>query len=850
MPFAWRLAAAVPLLGLLLAWPSLSTVSGQTLGSEFQVNTYTTNSQIRPSVAMDAAGNFVVAWASYDQDGSDSGVFAQLFDAAGVPRGAEFRVNTYTTGRQSFPSVAMDASGNFMVTWDGYDQDGSGVGVFAQRFNAAAARLGGEFRVNTFTPYAQRLASAALAPSGSFVVAWGSSGSQDGSGYGVFAQRFDAAGLPLGAEFQVNTYTPNNQERPSLAMDPNGNFVVAWHQYGTNGIFAQRFDGAGVRLGAEFRVNTDTAGQQGSPAVAMDASGNFVVAWHDTTDAGSPGADSSVSAGLFDASGVPRGMEFQVNSYTTGFQWFPSAAMDASGNFVIVWSSEQDEGGTFAQRFNAAGGRVGPEFQANTYTTGSQSWSSLAMDPSGNFVVAWESQLQDGSAAGVFARRFERAPSLAIGDVALAEGNAGLTAATFSVTLLPASDQTVTVVHATASGTATAGSDFISSSGTLTFDPGVTTRTIDVLVVGDSLDEPTAGGPSESFSVILAAATNAVLSDSQGQGTILNDDAAAGPPALDPVPGGAVTVGGVTTLTGANFTAGTRIKLFVNAGGSIDDVSGSDGFTPSAFTFNSLTWDVLPTIPLGQGFASVFVVNTDQGFATSNVQPALLFGDPADNIPTIAAIGGRSLASTLDPGIPVAHADTVVASGLTVAIAGTGFNDPGVNLFAAPDVGADPAPTATPCPVANYGPFFPAGTSTSLQVNLPAVPAGPANFQAVNSPYAVEGRSNSVSAVLGARPGITSVSVSGNEVTVSGTGFSCLSVINLFNLQGAVVVNLGGLAGSSQRAIPLQFISAAELRFSVPAGAVAGPAFVEVLNPPFIPFSSSGDDPEGAFTIP
>jgi hypothetical protein len=75
-------------------------------------------------------------------------------------------------------------------------------------------------------------------------------------------------------------------------------------------------------------------------------------------------------------------------------------------------------------------------------------------------------------------------------------------------------------------------------------------------------------------------------------------------------------------------------------------------------------------------------------------------------------------------------------------------------------------------------------------------------------------------------------------------------VINLFNLQGSDVVNLGGLTGGGQRVIPLQFISSQELRFVRPAGAVAGAAFVEVLNPPFIPFSSSGNDPQGAFTFP
>jgi S-layer family protein len=106
------------------------------VGNEFLVNTYTTNDQFANfgQVAHDARGNFVVTWHG-EGDGSGYGSFAQRFTASGAPRGAEFRVNTYTTNRQLFPSVASDPVGNFVVDWDGVGgQDGSDFGVFAQRF--------------------------------------------------------------------------------------------------------------------------------------------------------------------------------------------------------------------------------------------------------------------------------------------------------------------------------------------------------------------------------------------------------------------------------------------------------------------------------------------------------------------------------------------------------------------------------------------------------------------------------------------------------------------------------------------------------------------------------------------
>jgi hypothetical protein len=84
-------------------------------GPEFQVNTYTTNWQYFPSVAMDDGGNFVVAWSSHRQDGSSSGVFGQRFSADGTTVGGEFQVNTYTTSAQYNPQVASDSDGDFVV---------------------------------------------------------------------------------------------------------------------------------------------------------------------------------------------------------------------------------------------------------------------------------------------------------------------------------------------------------------------------------------------------------------------------------------------------------------------------------------------------------------------------------------------------------------------------------------------------------------------------------------------------------------------------------------------------------------------------------------------------------------
>ncbi len=117
-------------------------------------------------------------------------------------------------------------------------------------------------------------------------------------------------------------------------------------------------------------------------------------------------------------------------------------------------------------------------------------------------------------------------PAIAISDVSLAEGNAGQTAFVFTVRLTEASSREVSIKYSTANGTAKTGNgDFVGKSGTLKFAPGETTKTITVLVNGDSRRES-----DEQFFVNLRGARNATIIDAKGIGTILNDDLFLPPP--------------------------------------------------------------------------------------------------------------------------------------------------------------------------------------------------------------------------------------------------------------------------------------------------------------------------------
>ena len=152
------------------------------------MNTTTAKEQEFSSVAMDAPGNFVVTWSSKDQDGTTGGFTRSAYDAAGAAQGAEFQVNTYTTNEQMHPSVAMDADGDFVITWTSKDQDGNGWGIYARQYTAAGVAKGGETLVNTTTSGDQEYSSVAMDAKGGFVVVW--TGNGPGDSLGVFGQRF------------------------------------------------------------------------------------------------------------------------------------------------------------------------------------------------------------------------------------------------------------------------------------------------------------------------------------------------------------------------------------------------------------------------------------------------------------------------------------------------------------------------------------------------------------------------------------------------------------------------------------------------------------------------------------
>jgi hypothetical protein len=404
-----RRALSSGLSSIVIAAAIAGTATAQpvAVGVELQVNTYTTSNQSRPRVALDADGDFVVAWQSNPQDGGYGGVFAQRFAAAGTPVGLEFQVNGHTPQNQSRPNVALEANGDFVIAFESAGQDGSGYGLFVRRYDSAGTLLDVEFLVNTYTEGLQANGGLASDDDGDFIVTWTS---LQGTAYlGVFAQRYSSAGTAQSGEFEVNGPFTASKSGPAVAMDADGDFVVVWQTSNLDGngggVFGQRFASSGAPRGVEFQVNQYTLNTQHDPQVAMDNDGDFVVVWASLI---LDGQNEGVLARRFGSSGAPLTDEFVVNSFTLDDQQVAAVAAEADGDFIVTWRDDVHDGdvtGVFARRFSSSGTPQAVQFQVNSYTTGAQSSAWLDFDSDGDFVFVWQS-VHDGAGTGVFAQRF------------------------------------------------------------------------------------------------------------------------------------------------------------------------------------------------------------------------------------------------------------------------------------------------------------------------------------------------------------------------------------------------------------------------------------------------------------
>ena len=406
----YRTAALVPA----LAFAVVGTLAAQLapLGVERAVNTTTAGSQFAPAVAGEPGGPYLVVWQSSVQDGSGAGVYARLFDPAGSALTGEIHVAATSAGDQITPAVAWSPTGTFLVAWASNGQDGSSYGIYARRLQAASGQLlGDEFQVNVTTAGGQ-LAPRVAAQGDRFYVVWSGVGAS-GDTNDIFGRGFAAAGSggATTGEVRLNAIVSGHQVQPAVAAAGSG-LVVVWASDGVDGsgfgVRARRFDGALSALSPDIAVPENTLFDQSAPAVAGFADGGFAVAWQRALqEIGSTiGPQPVISLRRFSGN-VASGPELQVQAAVSHRHESPAIVGDGEQAVTVAWQEHDLVSGdkqVVASRFDSANVPLVLDFPLSSQAAGDQ--IAPALSGSSRLVAVWASFGQDGSSFGVYARRF------------------------------------------------------------------------------------------------------------------------------------------------------------------------------------------------------------------------------------------------------------------------------------------------------------------------------------------------------------------------------------------------------------------------------------------------------------
>ncbi len=289
-----------------------------------------------PSVAIDDQGRFVVAWMR-KLDGGVYCVMGRVYGADGAPQGGAFTVNPRDAWRSdaqfndaTYPDVAMDASGNFAVAYE-YAYSPNDRDIWVRHYNAQGSQV-----VNvSFSSRDERGPSIAMTPGGDFIVAWAKRNGSPPYDYDIHAARFRADRSRLGAEMPIAT-GPNSEVAPDVAVNYWGEAVIVYQIQTdvTNWDVLARRVSTGNAVSLPISIGTGPRNEL-NPTVAMYRwGGDFLVAFDDQNYA----TPSSFGVTLVSVSSQnTRRWAYSYFTYDQ-YGSYPSVSLDASGNFLTSFT--------------------------------------------------------------------------------------------------------------------------------------------------------------------------------------------------------------------------------------------------------------------------------------------------------------------------------------------------------------------------------------------------------------------------------------------------------------------------------------------------------------------------------
>jgi hypothetical protein len=360
------------------------TLGGQDyLRIEARANTFTSSSQVSPSLTFLDDSSVIVAWESRRQEEGSYGVYAQRFNAVGKRTGGEVHLNTTERSTQWKPGVAVAGNGDVWCGWESFLQDGSRFGCLARKFDAALEPKSGEVLVDT-DGYGDQVALRMVPrKEGGFFALWTGPG---GEGYRSKAMMrcFDAQGEAEGPALLLDECTALEERLVCAEALPQGGFVAVWpamdQEWKPAGIRARFFDERGAALGEPSWI---AEGRGLEPDVATLPGGGFAAAWLEA------GADRyAVRVQRFDAEGHAAAPAFTAGLSDGG----AAVASDADGRLLVAWNDEND---IRARSFLPGGEPAGDAFRVNGYMEGKHALNActgkrrVAMGPRGQMAFAW-----------------------------------------------------------------------------------------------------------------------------------------------------------------------------------------------------------------------------------------------------------------------------------------------------------------------------------------------------------------------------------------------------------------------------------------------------------------------------
>ncbi|HEX5719864.1 MAG TPA: hypothetical protein VF179_27160 [Thermoanaerobaculia bacterium] len=341
-------------------------------------------------------------------------LFALPVFAGLAPKGTELRVNSRTDFKQRNPATAFSASGSALVVWEN-DQKGLRALFYGKNGQPAGAEL--TLIENSSTPGSERIVNRrepaiAFLSENTIGVAWTEETAnlrvvpfleqRDILDRDIYFQRFNGAGVPVGERIRVNTATAGFQSHPRL-ITRGGGVLVVWED-ADGGIYGRWLGGSG---GEQFKIN-EAAGT--GVAIAASTAGNnrYIAVWE-----GQDESETGVFARVFDNAGKAVGSEFRVNTDTAGRQRRPAVAADASGNFMVVWQTDlaKTESHLFAQLLGSGGNRIGGQRALNAGAESGMVQMAPAVVASApdRFLVTWLAWPNNRAGLEIAGREFDAA---------------------------------------------------------------------------------------------------------------------------------------------------------------------------------------------------------------------------------------------------------------------------------------------------------------------------------------------------------------------------------------------------------------------------------------------------------